>query len=118
MDLQADISLGRQRTRLGRTFSAVVDEIIHPGTEEAEEARRILESFADGAWADKGEREAFDGVLRSDVSLALCRSYHFGFDLDGIVVMPAADLKTGQWVEAEFRAVTPYDVWAAPGGRC
>ncbi len=112
MDLQADISLGRQQARLGRTFTAVVDEIIHPGTEEAEETHRILESFGEGAWQDEGEHTAFAGVLRSEVSLALCRSYHFGYDLDGIVVMPADDLIPGQWVEAEFRAVTPYDVWA------
>ncbi len=118
MDLQADISLRRQQARLGRTFSAVVDEIIHPGTEEAEEVFRIMESFGEGAWRDETERETFSGVLRSEVSLALCRSYHFGYDLDGIVVMPAADLKPGQWVDAEFRAVTPYDVWAADRKQC
>ena len=118
MDLQADISLRRQQTRLGKTFAAVVDEIIHPGTEEAEEPQRILESFSEGAWADEGEHADFNGVLRSDVSLALCRSYHFGYDLDGIVVMPAGDLKPGQWVDAEFRAATSYDVWAAARGRC
>jgi ribosomal protein S12 methylthiotransferase len=116
MDLQSEISLRRQQSRLGRKFSAVVDEIIMPGSEEAEETQRILESFGEGSWADEGERAAFDGVLRSEVSLALCRSYHFGYDLDGIVVMPAGDLEPGQWVDAEFRAVTPFDVWAAPKG--
>ncbi len=116
MDLQAEISLGRQQARLGRTFSAVVDEVIQPGTEEAEEVLRIVESFQDGAWADDGERETVNGVLRSDVSLALCRSYHFGYDLDGVVVMPADNLEPGQWVDAEFRAVTPFDVWATGKG--
>lgn len=118
MDLQSDISLRRQQARLGRTFSAVVDEIIHPGTEEAEEVHRIMESFGEGTWKDETERETFTGVLRSEVSLALCRSYHFGYDLDGIVVMPAADLEPGQWVDAEFRAVTPYDVWAVDRKHC
>ncbi|MEN8007823.1 MAG: MiaB/RimO family radical SAM methylthiotransferase [Candidatus Krumholzibacteriota bacterium] len=113
MDLQADISLGRQQTRLGRKFSAVVDEIIRPGADGSEEASRILESFSEGVWADEREREAFGGVLGSEVSLALCRSYHFGYDLDGIIVMPAAGLQPGHWVDAEFRAVTPYDTWAA-----
>jgi len=113
MDLQSDISLQRQESRLGRAFDVVVDEIVQPGTGQAEETGRILESFLDGSWATDPERESFAGVLGSGVSLALCRSYHFGYDLDGIVVMPAEDLQRGQWVEAEFRAVTPYDVWAA-----
>jgi ribosomal protein S12 methylthiotransferase len=113
MDLQSEISLGRQSARLGRTFSAVVDEVIEPGTESAEETLRILESFRDGVWVDDSERESATGVLRSDVSLALCRSYHFGYDLDGVVLMPAGQLQPGQWVQAEFRAVTAFDVWAA-----
>jgi len=113
MDLQAEISLERQRARLGRTFSAVVDEVIEPGTESAEEILRILESFRDGVWADDPERQTGAGVLRSDVSLAVCRSYHFGYDLDGVVVMPGDQLVPGQWVQAEFRAVTAFDVWAA-----
>jgi len=113
MDLQAEISLRRQHARLGRTFSAVVDEVVRPGTEKAEEAGRILESLQDGAWADEGEREALIGVMRSGVSLALCRSYHFGYDLDGIVVMPAGKLQPGQWIDVEFRGVTAFDVWAA-----
>jgi hypothetical protein len=116
MDLQSEISLGRQQARLGRTFSAVVDEVVLPGTEEAEEVGRIVESLQDGVWADDGERETVNGVLRSDVSLALCRSYHFGYDLDGVVVMPADNLQPGQWVDAEFRAVTPFDVWATRKG--
>ena len=32
------------------------------------------------------------------------------------VVMPADDLQPGQWVDAEFRAVTPFDVWATRKG--
>ena len=113
MDLQAEISLGRQQTRLGETFSAVVDEVVQPGTDEAEETGRILESLQEGVWADEREREALTGVMRSGVSLALCRSYHFGYDLDGIVVVPAGQLQPGQWIDAEFRAVTSFDVWAA-----
>ncbi len=112
MDLQAEISLRRQQARLGQTFSVVVDELVRPGTENAEETGRILESFQDGVWADGVEREGPTGVMRSGVSLALCRSYHFGYDLDGIVVMPAGKLQPGQWIDAEFRAVTAFDVWA------
>ena len=116
MDLQAGISLKRQEARLGRSFPVVVDEIVHPGTEPAQEAGRILESLGEGTWAEDREREALAGVSDSGVSLALGRSYHFGYDLDGVVVMSGAGLESGQWVEAEFRAVTPFDVWAAAAG--
>ena len=37
MDLQSEISLRRQQNRLGRTFSAVVDELVLPGTDKAKE---------------------------------------------------------------------------------
>jgi ribosomal protein S12 methylthiotransferase len=113
MDLQSEISLGRQESRLGRKFSAVVDEIITPGTAPAEEAGSILESFVEGSWNSEREQEDFAGVLGSEVSLAHCRSYHFGYDLDGVVVMPAGNLEPGQWVEATFKAVTAFDVWAS-----
>jgi len=113
MDLQAEISLRRQQGRLGQSFSVVVDEVVRPGTDNALEALQILESFQGGLWVAEGEREALAGVLRSGVSLALCRSYHFGYDLDGVVVMPADELQPGQWVKAEFRAVTAFDVLAA-----
>jgi ribosomal protein S12 methylthiotransferase len=115
MDLQAEISLRRQQVRLGRTFLAVVDEVVRPGTEAAQEARGLLETLVEGVWHDEGERRTLAGVLRSDVSLALCRSYHFGYDLDGIVAMPAGSLRPGQWIDVEFKAVTAFDVWA---GRC
>jgi len=112
MDLQAEISLERQSARLGQSYSVVVDEVIGPGSDSAEEILRILESFQDGVWVDDSERQTAAGVLRSDVSLAVCRSYHFGYDLDGVVLMPADQLNPGQWVQAEFRAVTGFDVWA------
>ena len=112
MDLQSEISLRRQSARLGQSFSAVVDEVIVPGSESAEQTQGILDSFQDGVWADVSERQTAAGVLRSGVSLAVCRSYHFGYDLDGVILMPADQLHPGQWVQAEFRAVTGFDVWA------
>jgi len=112
MDLQSEISLRRQSARLGQSFSTVVDEVVEAGSDSAESTQRILESFQDGVWADDSERETATGVLRSGVSLAVCRSYHFGYDLDGVILMPANQLRPGQWVQAEFRAVTGFDVWA------
>jgi ribosomal protein S12 methylthiotransferase len=112
MDLQAEISQERQSARLGRTYEAVVDEIVTVGEEGARDALGIVESLADGAWLDEGERETLAGVMETGVSLAIARSYHFGYDIDGVVVLPAGDLEPGQWIQAEFRAATPYDVWA------
>jgi hypothetical protein len=87
--------------------------VVRPGTEAAQEAEGLLEALREGVWHREGEREALSGVLRSDVSLALCRSYHFGYDLDGVVAMPAGRLRPGQWVDIEFKAVTAFDAWAA-----
>jgi hypothetical protein len=39
---------------------------------------------------------------------------HFGYDLDGVVVLPAGDLQAGQWLDATFTGATPWDVWAEP----
>ena len=33
-------------------------------------------------------------------------------DLDGVVALPQAGLKPGDWVRARFLAATPYDIWA------
>lgn len=127
MDLQGDISLGRQEARLGQTFEVVIDRIVEAGTSPEDEPDGLSEvaaSLADGVWADERERATMAGVMQSGVSFAVGRSYHFGYDLDGVVVMPlAADgtnagLEPGHWLQAEFRGVTAYDVWARPVGGC
>jgi hypothetical protein len=46
--------------------------------------------------------------------VVLGRSWHFGYDLDGVVALPAAGLRPGDWLEVRFLAATPYDVWAVP----
>ena len=120
MDLQSEISLGRQEQRLGQTFDLVIDSIVQPGPEDPQGLAEVLESFEEGSWLDDGERERLAGVVQSGVSFAVGRSYHFGYDLDGVVVLPLGAagagerLRPGQWVRAEFRGVTPYDAWAVP----
>jgi ribosomal protein S12 methylthiotransferase len=114
MDLQAEISQERMDARLGRTFDVVVDRILTADEPAMEEMRRVGDSLGEGSWSDEGERRALDGVLSSGVSLALARSYHFGYDLDGIVLMDGSNLAPGQWVRAEFTGATPFDVWARP----
>jgi ribosomal protein S12 methylthiotransferase len=124
LDLQADISLQRQEARLGQVHDVVIDHIITPETEDDRGLAEVLDSFAEGSWRDEREREDVAGVVQSGVPFALGRSYHFGYDLDGVVVvpLPAAAGETrwqpGQWVRAEFAGVTAYDVWARPVDRC
>lgn len=112
MDLQSEISQERMDARLGRTFDVVVDRILTADDPAMEETHRVVESLAEGSWSDERERTALDGVLSSGVSLALARSYHFGYDLDGTVLMDGSNLVPGQWVRAEFTGATPFDVWA------
>jgi len=114
MDLQAEISLGRQVERLGKGFDVVVDRIAGPTAEDPSGAAELLESFDDASWLDDRERDDLRGVMQSGAPVAIGRSHHFGYDLDGVVIMPAGDLRPGQWLEAEFRAVTSFDCWAFP----
>jgi ribosomal protein S12 methylthiotransferase len=120
MDIQSDISLKRQSARLGQTFEVVVDAVVQPGPDDPHGLGEVLESLNEGKWCEEREREAVAGVLQSGVSFAVGRSYHFGYDLDGVVVLPlgragqAERLCPGRRVAAEFRAVTAYDVWATP----
>lgn len=115
-DLQSGLSLERQEERLGRTYDVVIDEVV-PGDERGEAGLDdVAESLAEGTWQGRRERLDFDGVVGSAVSLALGRSYHFGYDLDGGVLLPGTGLRPGDVVKARFAGVTPYDVWGEPTG--
>jgi ribosomal protein S12 methylthiotransferase len=109
LDLQAEISLRRQESRLGREHVVVVDARPDPW-----EARPLLEGLAEGTAVTIAERSGLLEVIRNGGPLVLGRSYHYGYDLDGVVALPAGDLKAGDRVQARFLAVTPYDVWAVP----
>ena len=114
MDLQSDISQRRQSGRLGQVHDVVIDRITTPGPDDSEGSGEILSSFAEGDWhagADAGEP---DRLVKNSTPVAIGRSYHYGYDLDGVVLLPAAGLVPGQWLKARFEGVTPYDVWARP----
>ncbi|MCB1184298.1 radical SAM protein [bacterium] len=119
-DLQEDISLARQEERLGQVHEVVIDAVVRPGPDDPHGLAEVLGSLAEGTWRDDRERERFDGVAQSAVSFAVGRSYHFGYDLDGVVVLPLGEagvgsrLRPGETVRAEFGGVTAYDVWARP----
>jgi ribosomal protein S12 methylthiotransferase len=112
MDLQSEISQGRQAQRLGHEHEIVIDRIIPAAELEDEGMVEMLESFAEGQWApgaDEGEPEE---QVRNSLPVAMGRSYHFGYDLDGVVLLPAGNLQVGQWVRTRFVGATPYDIWA------
>ena len=107
LDLQAEISERRQRERLGQRHEVVVDRVV-----PAEEERVLLTALAKGSWWKKAERNGLATVLQKERSVAVGRSYHFGYDLDGIVVLAGGKYRPGEWLTARFAAVTPFDTWA------
>ncbi len=107
--LQEEISLGRQQRRLGRSFEVLVDRIV-TGKQDLEDEglTALMASLAEG------EGSAADLPAGQDAALAVGRSYHFGYDVDGVVLMPAAGLSPGAYVQGRFTAVTATDAWARP----
>jgi ribosomal protein S12 methylthiotransferase len=118
LDLQTEISGRRMGARLGQRHRVVVDEILtrDGGDEDAAgRAAELLGALAEGVALDDVARQRVADLLESDSPLAVGRSYHFGYDLDGVVAMPAApDMQPGHWCDAAFAAVTPWDVYAEP----
>jgi len=114
MDLQSEISQSRMEARLGRKFECVVDRVVDSDAPDADEIIRILGSLSEGAMVEGLEQIDPEGVLQPGVSLAVARSYHFGYDLDGVILMDGRGLNPGDWIDGSFEAVTPFDVWARP----
>ena len=114
MDLQADISLQRQVGRLGQVHEVVVDTLAEPGPGDPAGTGEILASLAEGRWLDGESAGEPARLARNSTTVAVGRSYHYGYDLDGVVLLPAGDLVPGQLVSARFLGVSPYDVWARP----
>jgi hypothetical protein len=110
-DVQAGISLERQEERLGGVHDVVIDEVVAPEGRDDAGVGELAADLEEGTWLGRRERAAFAGVVGSAVSLALGRSYHFGYDLDGGVLLAAPGAVPGDVVKARFAAVTPFDVW-------
>jgi ribosomal protein S12 methylthiotransferase len=107
LDLQAEISLQRQTSRLGRRYEVVVDAVLPRG-----EVQDLWDALRGGQWLEKAEREGSVAVMSSRDTVALGRSYHYGYDSDGVVVLATPALAPGDWIEARFTAVTAFDAWA------
>jgi hypothetical protein len=112
-DLQASISRRRMTARLGQSFEVVVDAVVDPDDPDSG-AEVIVTDLLEGTWRDDREREALARVHASRESVALARSYHFGFDLDGGVVLSGRGRRSGEWLDVRFEAATPFDAWAVP----
>lgn len=111
MDLQSEISLRRQESRLGRDFDVVVDRIVPSAMDENEDVHQIL-----GDLAERPGGESARAMLGSTGPVAVGRSHHYGYDLDGVVLLPGQGLQAGRYVKARFSAATAYDTWAVPCG--
>lgn len=114
MDLQTEISQRRMTARLGEDHDVVIDEILDPDSaEQAAQIEELAAALAEGAWSSSESEAAMHNAIRSSSRLALGRSHHFGYDLDGVVVMEAApDWSPGDWYRSRFLGATPWDVWA------
>jgi len=109
-DLQHDLSLGRQKTRLGGSQRVVVDEIA-PVDDWRDIAADLLDAeseYRDTELTEVGRR------LLSGESVAIARGDHQSHDVDGVTLIPAADLRAGQWLNARTLAINPYDALAVP----
>jgi ribosomal protein S12 methylthiotransferase len=111
LDLQAEVAGRRMAARLGETHAVVVDE----AETESARAAELIAALAEGMWLDGAARQQAQAWRKRGGRLALGRSHHFGYDLDGVVVLPVPVGETwrpGDWIEARFTGATPYDVWA------
>ncbi len=101
LDLQVEIAGERQAARLGRTFDAVVDSV-----EEAGPWRELLDELAAGmtdvpAW-----------MTDDAAPVAVARTRHHAYEMDGVVLADGAHATPGTWGRATLTAVTPFDALA------
>ena len=116
MDLQSEISLRRQDARLGQDLRGGGRRDHRRRRTKPRSACEILAVLGRRRLGRRaGTRTAAPVYWRSEVSAGRgpelsfrLRSGRRGADARGRAGSP------GQWVEAEFTGVTPYDVWAEP----
>jgi ribosomal protein S12 methylthiotransferase len=107
LDLQAEVALRRQRRRLGGTYSAVVDAVV-PAADVAETVGALRE----GEWAPGWNRTRVAVVGDAAGPVAVARTVHYGYDLDGVVLLDGRGRRPGDWLTADLVAVTPWDALA------
>ncbi|MCB1150782.1 30S ribosomal protein S12 methylthiotransferase RimO [bacterium] len=102
LDLQIEIARERQLTRLGGAHRLVVDRL-----EDAEDWRPVLEDLEDRV--DDADLD----WLETAETVAVARSRHQAYEMDGVVLLDGADRTPGEWLDARWTAVTPFDAAAA-----
>lgn len=102
LDLQAEIARERQLTRLGGVHRLVVDRL-----EPAQEWRPVLEDLADRVPDADLER------LETAGTLAVARSRHLAYEMDGVVLLDGDGRTPGEWLDARWTAVSAFDAAAA-----
>lgn len=98
-DVQAGISLERQESRLGQVFDVVIDEVVEPGNGaiRASTSWRPTWRMANG-WANGNAGTST--VLSGQLFPLRWGGHHFGYDLDGCVLLAAPDARPGEIVKA------------------
>ncbi|MBU0741691.1 MiaB/RimO family radical SAM methylthiotransferase [bacterium] len=114
LDLQHDISLVRQLSRLGQIDEVVVDDI--GDLTSWRDLTAELERAAVAQSRDDAEPSAAPGRLFTGGEVAVARGTAQAYDVDGVILMPAHGLSVGQWLRARTLATTPYDSLALPVG--
>lgn len=104
LDLQSELAGRRQRRRLGGTSPAVVDAVV-PAAEVAE----TIEALREGEWAAGWNRTRVEVVGDGSGPVALARTAHEGYDLDGVVLLDGRARRPGEWLSTQIVAITPYD---------
>jgi hypothetical protein len=107
LDLQAEVALRRQRRRLGGAYSVVVDAVV-PRVDVVE----TIDALREGEWASGWNRTRVAVVGDAADPVALARTVHFGYDLDGVVLLDGRGRHAGEWLTADLVAVTPWDALA------
>lgn len=110
LDLQAEIALRRQeRHRLGAEFEAVIDAVV-----PRREAAALQAALAEGSWAEGGNRGEAGPVEDRSPTVALARTWHHGYDLDGTVLLAGPAGPPGARLPVRIAAVTPFDALGIP----
>jgi ribosomal protein S12 methylthiotransferase len=107
LDLQAEVALRRQRRRLGGAYSVVVDAVV-PRVDVVE----TIDALREGEWASGWNRTRVAVVGDAADPVALARTVHFGYDLDGMILLDGRGRHAGEWLTADLVAVTPWDALA------
>jgi hypothetical protein len=109
LDLQMEISRERQAARLGGVYDLVVDSV-----EPVDEWRELLDDLERSQ--DRVEPADPSGRLSPAPLVAVARSRHFAYEMDGVVLLDGAGRKAGDRLRGRFVAATPFDVLAEEAG--